>query len=176
MKAFLDFAPALVFFGAYYKTDIYTATVALIVAMLALVAFYRIAEKRWHKTHLITAVIVTVMGGLTLAIHDPRFIMYKPTVLYAVFALVLLGSHVIGDKVLLQRLPQKTLQLPDPLWRKINFAWALYFAFCAVLNIVVALNFDESTWVQFKTFGFTVLMFVFMLAHIPFVKNYLPQD
>jgi len=176
MKFLLDMLPALAFLGAYYLADIYTATIALIVSLFLLVAIYWFWEKRLHKAHFITAMVALVLGGITLAVHDPAFIKYKPTVVYAVFALALLGSHLIGDRVLLARLPQKSIQLPQPVWRKVNFAWALFFAFCAVLNLYVAANFSEATWVKFKTFGFTALMFVFLLAHAPFLSRYLQQE
>jgi intracellular septation protein len=176
MKALLDFAPALLFFGAYYVADIYIATIVLIVSLFLLVGVYWLRERRIHKTHLITAVVAALLGGLTLWIRDPAFIQYKPTAVYAVFALALLLSHVIGDKVLLARIPQKTFQLPEPVWRKVNLAWAGFFAFCAVLNVYVAQQFSEETWVQFKTFGFTVLMFAFLIAHVPFLRQYLPEE
>ncbi len=176
MNMLLDFAPALLFFGAYSLYGIYIATTVLIVSMFALVAIYWFKEKRLHKTHFVTALVAAGLGGLTLYVHDPEFIKYKPTVIYAIFSAALLGSHFIGDKVLLARLPQKTIELPDPVWRKVNFAWAGFFAFCAVLNLYVAHSFSEAAWVKVKTFGFTVLMFAFFLAHIPFLKRYLPSE
>ncbi|WP_028079048.1 septation protein A [Solimonas soli] len=176
MNALIDFLPALLFLGAYAAYGIYAATAVLIVAMFALVAWYWFREKRLHKAHFVTALVALVLGGLTLYVHDASFIKFKPTAVYAVFALVLLGSHVIGDKVLLARLPQKTIELPDAVWRKVNFAWAVFFAFCAVLNLYVAYNFSEAAWVKFKTFGFTALMFVFLVGHAPFLKRYLPQE
>ena len=176
MKFLLDYAPALLFFGAYFLYDIYVATAALIAAAIALVLIYRVWQKRWHKSHLIVAVLATVLGGLTLAIHDPVFIKFKPTAVYGVFALALLGSHFIGQRVLLARIPQKTFSFPEPVWRKVNLAWALFFLGCAVLNYYVAGNYDEATWVKFKTFGFTALMFVFLLAHAPFLSRYMPQE
>jgi intracellular septation protein len=176
VKFLLDYAPALLFFAAYFFYDIYVATAALIVAAIALVLVYRVWEKRWHKSHLVVAVLATVLGGLTLAIHDPVFIKFKPTAVYGVFALALLGSHLVGERVLLARIPQKTFVFPEPVWRRVNLAWALFFLGCAALNWYVAGNYDEATWVKFKTFGFTALMFVFLLAHAPFLSRYLPQD
>ncbi len=176
MNAFLDFLPALIFIGAWKLYDIYTATAALIAAMFALVLWYRLRENRWHKAHLVTAIVALVLGGLTLYVHDAAFIKYKPTAVYGIFALALLASHVIGDKVLLARLPQKTVALPEAVWRKVNFAWALFFIGCALLNLYVAFNFSEATWIKVKTFGFTALMFVFLIAHLPFLGKYLPQD
>lgn len=176
MKFFLDLFPAIAFFVAYKVSGIYVATSVLIASMFALVLIYWLWKRELHKMHLVTAIIVAVFGGLTLYIHDPAFIKFKPTALYAVFSLALLLSHVIGEKVLLQRIPQTALQIPDPVWRRINFAWALFFAFCAALNLYVAANYDEDTWVKFKTFGFSVLMLVFMLSHIPFIARYMPQE
>ena len=176
MRFLLDYAPALLFFAAYLLFDIYAATATLIVAAIALVLVYRVWEKRWHKSHLVVAVLATVLGGLTLAIQDPVFIKFKPTAVYAVFAIALLGSHVIGARVLLARIPQKTFSFPEPVWRRLNLAWALFFLACAALNWYVAAHYDEATWVKFKTFGFTALTFVFLLAHAPFLSRYLPQE
>jgi intracellular septation protein len=78
--------------------------------------------------------------------------------------------------VLLARIPQDVIALPEPVWRKVNLAWALFFLGCAALNWYVAHHYDEATWVKFKTFGFTALTFVFLLAHAPFLSRYLPQD
>jgi intracellular septation protein len=169
-------APTLLFFGAYYFAGIYVATGVLIVSLFALVLIYWLWTRKLHTMHLVTAIIAGIFGGLTLYIHDPAFIKFKPTALYAVFSVALLLSHFIGDRVLLQRIPQKAITLPDPVWRRINFAWALFFAFCALLNLYVAANYDEVTWVKFKTFGFSTLMFVFMLAHAPFIARHLPKE
>ncbi len=176
MNMLLDFAPALLFFGAYYVYGIYIATAVLMASLFALVAVYWLRERRLHKAHLITALIASVLGGMTLWIHDPAFIQYKPTAVYALFALALLLSHLIGDRVLLARLPQKSITLPDAVWRRVNLAWAVFFAGCAVLNLYIAHTFSEQTWVQFKTFGFTALMFVFLIGHVPFVRRYLPDE
>ena len=176
MKFLLDLGPALAFFAAYYLGGIYVATGVLIASLFALVLIYWLWKHEVHKVHLVTAVIAAVLGGLTLYVHDPAFIKFKPTALYAVFSIALLLSHVIGDRVLLARLPQQAIKLPEPVWRRVNFVWALFFAFCALLNLYVATNYDEATWVKFKTFGFTALMFVFLLAHAPFLARYLPQD
>lgn len=175
MKTLLDFAPAAAFFLAYFAADLYLATAVLIGSLFALVLIYRVWKNEWHKAHLVTAIIAGGLGGATLYLHDPAFIKFKPTAVYAVFSLALFGSHLIGGKVLLARLPQRMFQFPERVWRRINFAWGLFFAACALLNLWVAAEFDEATWVQVKTFGFTALMFVFLIAHAPFVGRYLME-
>jgi intracellular septation protein len=175
VKFLLDYAPALLFFAAYFLYDIYVATAALMVSAILLVLIYRVWQKHWHKSHMVVAVLATVLGGLTLLIQDPVFIKFKPSAVYGVFALALLGSHLVGERVLLARIPQKTFTFPEPVWRRVNLAWGLFFLACAALNWYVAGHYDEATWVKFKTFGFTALTFVFLLAHAPFLSRYLPQ-
>ena len=176
MKFLLDLAPGLVFLLSYFVYDIYVATGALIASLFAVVAFYWFWHGKLHKLHMAAAISAAVLGGLTLYVHDPVFIEFKPTVIYALMSLTLLGSHFVGGKVLLQRIPQHVLALPDHVWRRLNLAWALYFAWCAFLNLYVAQHFGLSTWVKFKAFGFSAMMFLFILAHAPFLVRYLPQE
>jgi intracellular septation protein len=175
MNALLDLIPALLFFGAYSAYGLYTATAVLIVALLVQVVVTYVRTRQVPKLQLATAGMAAVLGGMTLWFRDPTFILFKPTAIYGAFALALFGSHVIGDRVLMQRIPQKALVMPDATWRRVNLAWALFFVFCALLNVYVALSFSEAVWVKVKVFGFTALMFVFMLAHIPFVSRYVVE-
>lgn len=176
MKQILDFLPALAFLGGYFLGDIYQATIALIASLALVVVAYGVLERRLHKAHFITLLVAAALGGLTLYVHDPRFIKFKPTAVYALFAIALLASHWIGPQVLMQRLGAKLVALPDAIWRRVNLAWVLFFSLLAVLNLLVAANFSEATWVKFKVFGFTVLTFAFMLAHAPFLARYLPNE
>ncbi|HUP92488.1 MAG TPA: septation protein IspZ [Solimonas sp.] len=176
MKFVLDLAPAVAFFVAYLIGGIYVATATLIASLFLVVLLYWLIEKRLHKAHAAAAAVAAVLGGLTLAVHDPDFIKYKPTVVYGVFAVALVLSNLFGERVLLARIPQKSVVLPEPVWRRVNLAWALFFVVCAVLNVYIAQRFDEATWVKFKTFGFTALMFVFLLAHAPFLSKYFVHE
>ena len=176
MKFLLDNLWVPAFAVAYFFGGIYPATAALIAALFLTVALYWLIERRIHKVHLFSAIAAGILGGLTLYVRDPTFIKFKPTVVYLAFSAALLLSQVFGDRVLLARLPQKLITLPDPVWRKVNFAWALFFVFCAALNLYVAFHFDEATWVKLKLFGFSLLMFVFLLGHLPFLHKYLPQE
>lgn len=176
MRQLIDMIPALVFLAGVLLADIYVATLALMVSLVLLVLFYRVAEQRWHRMHLITAIVAVSLGGLTLIIRDPLFIKYKPTAIYGGFAVALLLSHVIGDKVLLQRFPQKLVQFPEPLWRKVNFAWAMFFLLVAGINVVLALQLSDEHWALARTFGFPVLWFGFVLAHLPFAGPYMTTD
>lgn len=176
MQKWIDSIPALAFLGAVIWRDIYVATVVLIVALFALVLWYALVHKRLHRMHLGTAVVALVLGGITLGLKDPVFIKFKPTAVYLAFALVIGGSQFIGRTVMMQRLGSSVAELPEPLWRRINIAWAVFFVFCAGLNVVLALSLNDEMWALVKTFGFTALMFLFVLAHLPFVHHHLPKE
>lgn len=173
MKQILDLGPAVAFFVAYYLGDIYTATLTVIIALFATVIGYWLLERRLHKLHFTAAIAALVFGGLTLYVRDPTFIKFKPTMMYTLLGLVLLGSHLIGQKVLLQRLPQTVVTLPELVWRRLNAIWAGFFLSLAALNLFVATQFSEQLWVQFRTYGYSVLTFAFLLAHLPFLGKYL---
>lgn len=172
----IDFLPAPLFLGALFVWDIYIATGVMMASLAALAAFHWIKDGKPHKLHTTTAIVVVVLGGMTLFFRDANFVKYKTTVVNGLIACALLLSHVIGDKVLLARIPQKVFELPDAVWRKVNLAWVGFFGGIALLNLYVMHHFDDRMWGLFKTFGVTVLMFVFLLAHIPFLSKYLPQE
>lgn len=176
MKTLLDLLPLIAIGAGYYFGDIYVATIALIVSTFVALFGHWLIDRKWHKPHLIAAIASLVLGGITLALHDPAFIKLKPSLVYGVFALALLLSHLIGDRVLMQRIPQKALVMPDAVWKRVNLAWAVFFIGCAALNWYVAHHFEEATWIKVKMFGFSVLMLLFMLAHLPFLSRYVVQD
>lgn len=180
MKTLLDLFPAAAFFAAYLvgravggDEAIYIATGVLIASLIGVVLVYRFAYRRWHRAHLWVTAIAIVLGGLTIYLHDPRFIKLKPTLVYGAFCVALLASHLVGERVLLARIPQTAIAMPDAAWRKVNFAWAVFFGGCAALNLYVASHFAEATWVKFKFIGFTLLPMLFALAQLPFLARYL---
>lgn len=104
MKLLFDFLPIVLFFVAYKLADIYVATGVLIVATLAQVGWTWFRQRRIEKMPLITAGLVLVLGGATLALHDPIFVKWKPTVVNWLFGLAFIGSRFIGQKTLLERM------------------------------------------------------------------------
>jgi intracellular septation protein len=176
MKLLLDYSPLGAFLLAYWLGDIYIATAALMVTLWLAFFAHRAMLGNWSKTYLWVALVATVLGALTLYLRDPGFIKLKPTIIYGGLALALLGSHFVGDKVLLARMPQQLVVAPDAIWRKLNFAWAMFFAGCAALNLYVAHHFSEAAWVKFKVVGFTVLPLLFALAQAPFLARYVVDE
>lgn len=177
MKILLDYLPIILFVAAYYLRDIYFATVVLIVALFAHVAIVWGMTRRVPKMQLTAAILALVLGGITVALRDPVFIKIKPTVLYGIVAAVLLANHFVGSKLLIRALfSQLQLQMPDAVWKRLNLIWVAFFVFCGVLNLYVAYNFAEATWVNFKLFGMLGLTFVFLLLQGLYLSRYLDSD
>jgi intracellular septation protein len=144
---------------------------------LAQVAITAIATRKVEKMHLITLILLIVFGGATLLLKDPVFIKWKPTAINWLFALVFLGSHFIGEKPLVQRMMGHAVELTDArVWYKLNYAWIGFFIFSGVANLLVAFNFSEDIWVDFKLFGLMGLTLIFVVGQAFFLAKYIDQD
>jgi len=175
MKFLADLFPILLFFIAYKFYGIYTATAVAIAASFIQTAYYWWRNGKPEKVHLITFAMLAVFGGLTLFLQDPVFIQWKPTIINWLFGLVFIGSLYIGKKPIIKRMMENAMQLPENIWFKLSFAWGFFFIFLGCLNLYVAFNYDEATWVNFKLFGLTGLLFVFVIAQSLFLSKYM-QD
>ncbi len=169
MQLLFDFLPVVAFFIAYQLThDIFIATTVIIVATVLQVSIHWFRTRRVKPMHLVSAGLVLVFGGLTLAIRDPRFIMWKVTVVNWLFAIAFLASQLklFGGRPLIQRLMNTAdaqLNLAPALWQRLNLAWVAFFLLIGAINIVVFTYFDEATWVNFKFYGMLGLTFVFVI-------------
>lgn len=177
MKFLFDFFPILLFFVAYKLYDIYVATAVIIVASVIQISWFWIKNHRVEKMHLITLVLVLLLGGATLLLRDPVFIYWKPTVVNWAFALAFFGSQFIGKKNFLQRMLDSQITVTSPhVWRNLNFAWVAFFIAMGIINLYVAYHFDENTWVNFKLFGMMGLTFVFVIAQSFYLMRYIVSD
>ncbi|MFQ3195335.1 MAG: intracellular septation protein [Colwellia sp.] len=176
MHALFEYLPLVVFFIVYKFVDIYWATGSLIILAGAQIIYYLIKKETIPKRTLIFFVLIAVFGGLTIFLHDDTFLKWKVTIINLFFAIALLVSDKIFKKNIIKDFLDEALSLPDNIWGKLNLAWALFFALCAVLNLYVAFNFDQDTWVNFKVFGLTALMFVFSIGSVLLLSKHLPDD
>ncbi|CZF79625.1 putative intracellular septation protein A [Grimontia celer] len=175
MKQLLDFIPLIIFFALYKMYDIYTATGALIVATIIQVAVTWVLYKKVEKMQIVTAVLVAVFGGMTLFFQDDNFIKWKVTIVYALFAIGLTISQVLG-KPLIKGMLGKEITLPDSVWRNINSAWVVFFAALAVLNVYVAYQMPLDVWVNFKVFGLLTLTLAFTMVSGVYIYKHMPKE
>jgi intracellular septation protein len=176
MKFLFDLFPIILFFIAFKFFDIYVATGVAMAATIAQIIYAKIRHGKVEKMLIISGVLITVFGSATLFLKDPTFIQWKPTVLYWLFSVVLLGSQFIFKKNLMRNIMEKQITLPDNIWGKLNMAWAGLFAILGVVNLYVAFNYTQDFWVNFKLFGITGIMFVFIIAQTLMLAKYLPKD
>lgn len=169
MQLLFDFLPVIAFFVAYKLANIYVATLVIIVATVLQVSIHWLRTRRVNPMHLVSGGLVLVFGGLTLAIRDAVFIMWKPTVVNWLFAAAFLASLLprFGGRPLVQRLmttSEADFNLSPALWRRLNWMWIVFFLVMGAVNIAVFRYFDEATWVNFKLFGMLGLTLAFVVA------------
>ena len=176
MKQLLDFLPLVVFFVFYKLYNIFVASGALIAATAIALVISWVVYRKLEKMTIITFVLVTVFGSLTLIFHNDDFIKWKVTVIYTLFAAALLFSQWWMETPLIQSMLGKELVLPSAVWRRLNIAWALFFLICGLINIYVAFWLPESLWVNFKVFGLTALTLLFTLISGLYIWRHLPRE
>lgn len=173
MKVFFDLFPVILFFIGFKLYDIFIATAIAIGATIALIIYSKVRHGKVEKMLMVNGIIISVLGGITLLLHDKTFIMWKPTVLYWLLAAALLISNMFFKKNLIQQMMGKMLNPPAATWDKLNLLWIAFLIALGFLNLYVAFNYSENTWVNFKLFGVTSMMFIFMMAQTLFLKDYL---
>jgi intracellular septation protein len=171
MPMLFEFLPIVLFFIAYKLGNIYTATAVLMVSCLAQAGYQWITQKKIEKNTLVVLISVLVLGGATLAFHDQRFIMWKPSIVFGLFALVLIINQITQKKPIMQSLLEKNLSLPEPLWRKINLTWSCFFSAMALLNLYIINYYDIDTWVNFKLFGILGITVLFSIGQAIYISK-----
>ncbi len=167
MKFLFDLFPIILFFIAFKVADIYTATIVAMVATIGQILWVYYRHRKIDAMQWVSLVMIIVFGSLTIFLHDKTFIQLKPTALYWLFSSALLVSAHFFNKNWIQVLMGKQIQLKTErsysVWHQLNHAWALFFFFMGALNLYIAFEFSEETWVNFKLFGSTGLLIVFVI-------------
>lgn len=205
MKFLIDLLPVLVFYGAFEVARwMPAAALSLVTGVLgplegtsaqqtelsavlaasscAIVAtFLQLGLMRARRMPLrpaiwVSAVLVVVLGSLTIWLHNEWFIKWKPTLLYGTFAGALAAGKLIWRRNLLGSLLADELPLPPQAWDRLLYAWVGFFACMGVANLVVAYNWSTDTWVQFKTFGLLGLTLVFSLLTGVYAMRFFPAE
>ncbi len=205
MKLLFDFFPLILFFATFRYTEghkesaaafasehfgalvsggvvgaseapVLLSTLVVIAATLLQVAVLKARGRKVDLMLWVSLTLVVVLGGLTVWFHSETFIKWKPSGLYWTVALLLWGSQALFGRNLLKKLLGEQITLPEPVWRRLNLAWVLFFGAMGLLNLWVAFHFDISTWVSFKVFGATGLMVVFFIGQGLYMSRYMPDD
>ncbi len=175
MKLLFDLFPVILFFVAFKFYDIYIATGVAIAASVVQIGWLLARRRPIAGMQWASLAIIVVFGGLTLFLHDETFIKWKPTVLYAAFALALMTSRYVFGKNLIKAMMDSQVKLPTAIWTRLNLGWAVFFAAMAALNIYVAYNYPTATWVNFKLFGTMGLTLAFVLAQAFYIGRFIEE-
>jgi intracellular septation protein len=175
LKLALDFAPLFAFFIAYKVGGVYWATgIIIALTLISLVIGYAMTG-RVAKFPLFSAILISVMGGLTLYLQNDMFVKMKPTAANLVFASVLVGG-IFSKRMFLKDLLGSALEMPENAWRTLTWRWAGFFVALAAINEIVWRTQSENFWVNFKVFGLMGLTFLFAAANAPFMARYLTDS
>ena len=175
-KLALDFAPLLVFFIAFKLSGVMAATLALIVATVLSIVVIYVSERKIALAPLISGVLVTVLGGLSIALHDEQFIKMKPTLVNLLFAGTLLVGVVGFRRGLLKYVLDMAFHLTEEGWIILSRRWGVFFLFLAGLNEFIWRNFTTDFWVNFKVFGMFTLTILFALSQYRLVEKHKAEE
>ena len=134
MKFLLDFGPIVLFFIVYKYYGLYAAIYAMIASTFVQIMYSRVTTGKFVTSQVLTFALLVVFGGISIILRDPAFVMWKVSVLYVIFSLVLIGSNYVGSKTLLERMMGKELQLPRNTWVNLTWSWSLGFIVIAIIN------------------------------------------
>jgi intracellular septation protein len=206
MKILYDLFPIILFFLSYHQADkiiantpvgqwlnpsqpeqvaaTLIATGIAIIASFIQVGGHWLKQRRFENMHLVSLGLISVLGGITILFANPAFIQWKPTLLNWLFAAILLGSVMIKQKNLVRSMLGGQIQLPDPVWARLNLAWVMFFFFSGVANLYVAfyygLDLDEKTrmdtWVNFKLVGLMGATILFIIGQGFYLAKYLQDE
>jgi len=192
LKLMLEMGPLILFFIANFRPQlfmplvapllpaalltgdaagIFVATAVFMVAILVVLVASYVLTRHLPVMALVTAVIVLIFGGLTLYLQDETFIKMKPTVIYLLFAALLIGGIVLNRPVL-AIVFDAAFHLTEEGWRKLTMRWLFFFLALAVLNEIVWRTQTRDFWVAFKSFGILPLTFIFAALQFPLLQKY----
>lgn len=160
--------------GASEKPGIYLATAVAIAASIGQIGWVKLRGHTVETMMWVSLGIIVVFGGATLWLHDESFIKWKPTVLYWLFAAIILGSALFGRNVI-KAMMGGQMELPAAAWSRLNASWGGFFVFMGLANLLVAFNFSTDDWVNFKLFGSMGLMLVFVVLQSMMLTRYLDE-
>lgn len=198
MKLLFDMFPVILFFVVFklaglnpdltqalanhlgYHADpkqlpILLATAVAILATVVQIIWTKIRNGKVDTMLWVSFAIIGVFGGATLVLHDETFIKWKPSVLYWLFSVILLGSNILFKKNLIQSMLKEKMALPLRVWNRLNLSWSLFFLILGFINLYVAFNYSTDTWVSFKLFGFTGMMIVFIIGQSAWLSKYIDE-
>ena len=174
LKFITDFGPLLIFFFFYYNSDknLKIAIPPFIIATIIALVVVWIFEKKIPMIPLISGLLITFFGGLTIYFNNPVFIYIKPTIINILFGFVLLFGKYFTKEPVLKKMLGKSIQLTNEGWNILNKRWVFFFFSIAILNELVWRTQSEEFWVNFKVWGLLPITFIFTAFQVSLFTKY----
>ncbi|CAL4042967.1 inner membrane-spanning protein YciB [Buchnera aphidicola] len=175
MKYFFNFAPTFIFFIIYQMYNIFLAIKLLILfsGFMLIIDFY--IFKKIDKICLFNFVNIFIFGSCSILLHNSNYIKWKITIIYFLMFLYLFFYQKWKKKLFFENILRKKLVLPHEVWINLDFIWAIFFLFCSIINLYVALFFPENIWVNFKVFGLTTLTLIFIVITVIYIRCFISK-
>jgi intracellular septation protein len=175
MKQWLDFIPLFAFFATFKTLGIFPATAVLIGSSVLVYGAIWLKDRHLENSQKVTLVATILFGSVTLLLHDETYLKWKAPVINWIFAAAFLGSMYIGEQPLVQRMMAKAFDMPANVWRKLNWAWIIFFVVAGAANAYVAFHFPKY-WVDFKVFGSLGMTLTFIIGQMIILSRYIKQE
>lgn len=189
IKLVLEVGPIAVFFLAYRMApvaegideverqleQILFSTAVFVPTILGALAASWLLTRKLPKMAVITAIVVTIFGGLTLILRDDTFVKMKPTILYALFAGIL-GFGLFRGESYLKYLMDELIPMRHEGWIRFTSRFVVFYVCLAVLNEIIWRGYGTDVWVNFRTFVLPAANFVFIMAQVPLFQRFATAD
>tara|TARA_B100001250_G_scaffold259387_1_gene223353 strand:- start:240 stop:791 length:552 start_codon:yes stop_codon:yes gene_type:complete len=174
LKFVTDIGPLAIFFYFYYANDknLKVAIPPLIVATVIAVFLVWILEKKVPLVPLLSGILISLFGGLTIYFDNPIFIYMKPTIINTLFALALFFGKYFTNEPILKKILGKSIPLSDEGWNILNNRWMYFFLGLAILNELIWRTQSEEFWVNFKVWGMLPITFIFTAFQIGLINKH----
>ena len=174
LKFLADFGPLAIFFYYYYDSgkDLKIAIPPFIIATIIALVIMWFFEKKIPKVPLLSGILITFFGGLTIYFDNPVFIYVKPTIINILFGLTLIFGKYFTEEPILKKLMGKSISLSNEGWQILNKRWIYFFFGLAILNELVWRTQSEEFWVNFKVWGLLPITFIFTGFQIKLINQY----
>lgn len=176
MKLIFELSLIVIFFIAFKLFGIYPAIGTAMALYSGQILYQILARKPIENLQWVTLGMVLILGGASLFFHNDLFFKWKPSVIYLIFASAILMVPLFTKAPALQKIMGQQLDLPPAIWRKLDYSWALFFILCAILNLIIAYQFETETWVYFKLFGSLAMIMVFIIGQAIWLSPYLKKE
>ncbi len=176
MKLITELLLLAVFFVAYYFQGMYVA-IGTVMALYTLQMGIRLIRRQpISRLEMLSYASIVLLGGMSLVFHNELFFKWKPSVIYSLFAIAIIGTRLWTKSSAMQKLLNSTLHLPNKTWNQLDYIWCSFLIALAVLNLMIAYTFSTDIWVYFKLFGTLCLLLIFLLLQAWWLAPHLKSE